>query len=254
MNPVRIGPRGAVAVVLSGVLGVAAFAWPLLIDPGSGLAHGGDAPLTFALLLPLALVVVLAEVSEGGMDAKAVAMLGVLSALGAAVRTVGAGTAGVETVFFLIVLAGRVFGPGFGWVLGNTTLFASALLTSGVGPWLPYQMLGAAWVGMAAGLLPRARGRVELVLLAAYGMVASLLYGMLLNLSFWPFAVGAGTAVSFVPGDPVTDNLARLVTFSLATSLGWDIGRALTTVVLVLATGTVLLRVFRRAARRATWL
>ncbi|GGS27567.1 ABC transporter permease [Actinokineospora fastidiosa] len=250
---VRMGPRAAVAVGLSGVLGIAAFCWPLLVDPGAGVAHGGDAPLTFALLLPLALAVVLAEVSEGGMDAKAVAMLGVLSALGAAIRTLGAGTAGIETVFFLIVLAGRVFGPGFGWVLGNTTLFASALLTGGIGPWLPYQMLGAAWVGLVAGLLPRARGRVELAMLACYGMVASLVYGMLLNLSFWPFALGTGTELSFVPGDPVWDNLARLVAFSLATSLGWDIGRAITTVVLVLATGTVLLRVFRRAARRARW-
>ncbi|GAA4422148.1 ECF transporter S component [Actinokineospora soli] len=253
MTAVRIGPRAAVAVALSGVLGIAAFCWPLLVDPGSGLARGGDAPLTFALLLPLALAVVLAEISEGGMDAKAVAMLGVLSALGAALRVLGAGTAGIETVFFLIILAGRVFGPGFGWVLGNTTLFASALLTGGVGPWLPYQMLGAAWVGMLAGLLPRARGKVELVLLAAYGFVASLVYGFLLNLSFWPFALGADTAVSFVPGDAVGDNVARLLAFTLATSLGWDVGRAITTVVLVLATGAVLLRVFRRAARRATW-
>lgn len=254
MSAVRMGPRAAVAVALSGVLGVAAFCWPLLVDPGAALARGGDATLTFALLLPLALAVVLAEVSEGGMDAKAVAVLGVLSALGAAVRVLGAGTAGVETVFFLIILAGRVFGPGFGWVLGTTTLFASALLTGGIGPWLPYQMLGAAWVGLVAGLLPRAKGRAELALLACYGLVASLLYGMLLNLSFWPFALGTGTAVSFVAGDPVLDNLARLVAFSLATSLGWDIGRAITTVVLVLATGTVLLRVFRRAARRAVWL
>ena len=104
----------------------------------------------------LVLAVVLAELSDGGMDAKALAMLGVLSAIGAALRPLGAGTAGIETVFFLLVLAGRVFGPGFGFVLGCTTLFASALLTGGVGPWLPYQMFGCAWVGLVAGLLPAA--------------------------------------------------------------------------------------------------
>ena len=82
-------------------------------------------------------------------------MLGVLSAIGAALRPLGAGMAGIETVFFLLVLAGRVYGPGFGFVLGTTTLFASALLTGGVGPWLPFQMLAAAWVGLGAGLLPR---------------------------------------------------------------------------------------------------
>jgi energy-coupling factor transport system substrate-specific component len=241
------------ALAFSAVLGVAAFCWPLLVDRGAGLAHGGDAPWTFALLLPLALAVVLAEISEGGMDAKAVAMLGVLSALGAALRPLGAGTAGIETIFFLMVLAGRVFGPGFGFVLGNTTLFASALLTGGVGPWLPYQMLGAAWVALGAGLLPRCRGRVEVAMLAAYGAIAGLAYGILLNLSFWPFTLGPGTDLSFVAGDPVADNLVRLAAFSLATSLGWDLGRAITTAVLVIATGPVLLRVFRRAARKAVF-
>ena len=59
------------------------------------------------------------------------AILGVLSAVNALMRALGAGTAGIELVFFLLILAGRVFGPGFGFVLGCTSLFASALLTAG---------------------------------------------------------------------------------------------------------------------------
>ncbi|RJQ72275.1 ECF transporter S component [Pseudonocardiaceae bacterium YIM PH 21723] len=251
---ISVRPKTTVLLILCGLIGIAAFGWPLLVTPDSKIAHGGDAPWTFALLLPLVLAVVLAELSEGGMDSKAVAMLGVLSAIGAAVRPLGAGTAGIETVFFLMVLGGRVFGPGFGFVLGNTTLFASALLTGGVGPWLPYQMLGAAWVALGAGLLPDLKGRAELVMLALYGVVSSLMYGFLLNLSFWPYAVGTGTTVSFVPGDPVWDNLIRLAAFSLATSLGWDLGRAITTAVLVLLTGPVFLRALRRAARKAAFI
>src|SRR5687767_4249226 len=161
---VRIRPRATLALAVAAAISVVAFGWPLLVSADAGIAQGATAPWTFALLLPLVLAVVLAEISEGGLDAKAVAMLGVLSALGAAIRPLGAGTAGIETVFFLLVLGGRVFGPGFGFVLGNTMLFASALLTGGVGPWLPYQMLGAAWVALGAGLLPSARGKVELVL------------------------------------------------------------------------------------------
>ena len=98
---------------------------------------------------------VLAEVSEGGLDPRVLAMLGVLSAVNAVLRALSPGLAGVELVFFLLILAGRVFGPGFGFVLGCTSLFASALLTAGVGPWLPFQMIVSAWVGMGAGLLPR---------------------------------------------------------------------------------------------------
>lgn len=261
---IRLRPRSMVAIALTSVVGVLALGWPLFLTPGSALggaggaggaggSGGADAPLLFALLIPFVLAVVLAEVSEAGLDVKAVAMLGVLSAVGAVLRPLGAGAGGLETVFFLLVLAGRVFGAGFGFVLGASTLFASALLTAGVGPWLPYQMLAAAWVGLGAGLLPPARGRAEVALLAAYGAVAALLYGAALNFSFWPFTVQGESALSFVPGAPVLDNLRRFAVFSLTTSLGWDIGRALTNVVLIALTGRAVLGALRRASRKAAF-
>lgn len=251
--PIAIRPRAAVALALATLVGISAFGWPLLVGPEAGVAHLREAPLLFALLLPLVLAVVLAELADGGIDAKAIAMLGVLTAVGAALRPLGTGIAGFEPVFFLLVLAGRVHGPGFGFTLGATTLFASALTTGGVGPWLPFQMLGAAWVGAGAGLLPRVRGRAELGMLALYAAVAGLAYGLALNLSFWPFALGGETAISFVAGDAVLDNLRRFIAFSLATSLGFDIPRAVVTAGLVLLTGRPLLRALRRASRRAAF-
>lgn len=253
VRAVALRPRSAAAIALVSLAGVGAFGWPLFADAGSAVAHGTDAPLVFALLLPLLLAIVLFEIGEGGLDVKGVALLGVLSAVGAALRPLGAGTAGLETVFFLLVLAGRVFGAGFGFVLGATTLFGSALITGGVGPWLPFQMLGAAWVGLGAGLLPKAGGRAELLLLMGYGSAAGLLYGAMLNLSFWPFAVGGGTGLSFVPGAPLVENLHRFVLFTLATSLGWDLVRAATNAVLIGLTGRAVLGTLRRAARRAAF-
>ncbi|MDU0294033.1 ECF transporter S component, partial [Saccharothrix longispora] len=108
MNALRVRPRAAVALAVAAAISVVAFGWPLLVSADAGIARGAEAPWVFALLLPLVLAVVLAELSEGGLDAKAVAVLGVLSALGAAIRPLGAGTAGIETVFFLLVLGGRV--------------------------------------------------------------------------------------------------------------------------------------------------
>lgn len=249
--PVRM--RARAAVIIASLVGLAAFTWPLLAGASSGMVHERDAPLLFAVLLGLVLVVVLAEIADGGIDAKAVAMLGVLTAVGAVLRPLGAGIAGFEPVFFLLVLAGRAYGPGFGFVLGATTLFASALTTGGVGPWLPFQMLGAAWVGAGAGLLPRTRGRPELAILAVYAAAAGLLYGVLLNLSFWPFALSPGTGISFVPGDPVSENLRRFIAFTLTTSMGFDLPRAVVTAGLVLATGRPLLGALRRAGRRAAF-
>jgi energy-coupling factor transport system substrate-specific component len=249
--------KAVLSLALAAGFGLVAMSWPLLASPGGALTETTSGPWLFALLLPLVTAVVLLQLTDGGLDARAVAMLGVLSAVVAAVRPFGAGAAGVETVFFLLILAGRVFGPGFGFILGCTGLFASALLTGGVGPWLPYQMFAAAFVALGAGLLPgtpetRAGRTTELAILAVYAAFASLLYGLLLNLSFWPFAITHGN-LAYVPGGGFGENLSRLLAYSLATSLGWDIGRAITTVVLVLLTGPLLLRVMRRTARKANW-
>jgi len=255
VRTVPVTARSTLVLTLASAAGLAVFVWPLLISPRPDAAgHTADAPLIFVLTLPVLVLVVLAEVSSGGIDAKALALLGVLSAVNAALRPLGAGTAGIETVFFLLVLAGRVFGPGFGFVLGSTSLFASALLTAGVGPWLPFQMLAASWVGLGAGLLPRARGRAEIALLAAYGVGSAYAYGLLMNLSYWPYATGPDTDISYVAGAPVLDNLHRFLVFSVVTSTaGWDTGRALTNLVAIVLVGPAVLVALRRAARRAAF-
>ena len=137
------------------LVGLLAFAWPLFVDPGTWLAESPDGPWLFALLVPLLLAVVVAEVSDGGIDAKTVAMLGVLTAVAAALRPLSGGVTGFQPMFVVLIVGGRVFGPGFGFLLGATSMLASALITGGVGPWLPFQMIAAAWVGLGAGLLPR---------------------------------------------------------------------------------------------------
>lgn len=249
---IRVRRRSAVSIVMASFIGLIAFGWPFAVAPGT-FGSAQAAPLMFGVLLVLVLAVIFTEIADGGIDAKAVAMLGVLSAINAALRPVGGGTAGVETVFFLLVLAGRVFGAGFGFALGCTSLFASALLTGGVGPWLPYQMFGCAWVGMLAGLLPPLRGKAELAMLACYGAGAGYLFGFLLNLSFWPFSVDPASSLAYQPGLPFTTELHRYLLFDASTSLGWDTGRAITTALAILVIGPAALAAFRRAARKANF-
>lgn len=251
-------PRTVVTLAVATLVGLVAFGWPLLASSSSSIlgdgAHAGaDAPLVLAVVLVAVLVVLAVSIADGGLDVKAVAVLGLLAAVGTVLRPLSAGTAGVELVFLVVVLGGRVFGPGFGFALGATTLLSSALLTGGVGPWLPYQMLGAAWIGAGAGLLPHVRGGAEVGMLAVYGALAALVYGLLINLPFWPFQLGGATGLSFVPGDPVVDNLRRYGLYVGATSLGWDVGRAITMAVGLGLLGSPLLRTLRRAARRAVF-
>jgi energy-coupling factor transport system substrate-specific component len=252
VSAIRVGPRSVIAITLASALGLVAFLWPFVVAPGA-FGSTETPPLMFAVLLVLVIAVVFAEIADGGIDAKALAMLGVLSAINAALRPLDAGTAGFETVFFILVLAGRVFGPGFGFALGCTSLFASALLTGGVGPWMPYQMFGCAWIGMLAGLLPPLRGKAEIALLALYGAVAGYLFGFLLNLSFWPFSLDPSSSIAYRPGLSFVEQWHRYLLFDVTTSLGWDTGRAITNVVAIVLAGPAVLAVFRRAARRASF-
>lgn len=252
---VHLGKRTTVVLSLVTLIGIAAFGWPLLADPSSAaVAHSTDAPWLFALLLPLVLAVVFAQVADGGLDAKGIAMLGVLAAIGTALRPLGTGIAGFEPIFIVLALGGRAMGKGFGFALGAITLFSSAVLTGGVGPWLPFQMMAAGWFGFGAGCLPgRLRGRAEVIVLAAYGAVGALGYGLLLNLSFWPWVNGLASQVSFLPGAPLLENLQRWIAFDIATSLGFDIPRAFFTAVLILVIGRPILYALRRATRRAAF-
>jgi energy-coupling factor transport system substrate-specific component len=251
---IRFGSRSSFLLLLTTLFGVAAFGWPLLIHQtgGQNTAHSVDAPWIFVGLLPLLLAIVMAELSEGAIDAKAVALLGILAACFAALRVASPGINGFEPEWFLLILAARVFGRGFGFVLGAVALFASSLITGGVGPWLPFQMLAAGWVGFGAGCLPPIRGFPERLLLAGYGAVSALVYGLLTNFWFWPF-VGSTTTYSFVPGLGTVANLHRFILFDLTTSMGFDLTRAVTCAVLILVLGRPVLAALRRASRRAAF-
>lgn len=255
MTPaLRVNRRTMIAIAVASLVGVIAFGWPLIAAPQSAaVAHAADAPWIFAITIPLLLAVVVASFRDGGMDAKAIAMLGVLAAVIAVLRMLGAGVAGLEPIWVILILAGRALGPGFGFALGAVSLFASALLTGGVGPWLPFQMLAAAWVGMGAGLLPRMTGKAEVFMMAAYGGVVALLYGLVMNLWFWPFLAELPSQIAFAPGAVLSENLMAWVRFTMVTSLGYDIPRAVLTVILILIAGAPILGVLRRVARKANF-
>ena len=253
----RIGPRSALVLTLVSVVGLMMLGWPFLLDVTDG--QRVDPPFLFLALMPLLLLMVLAEMTEGGMDARVVAVLGLLSAVNGVLRGLGAGVAGLELIFFLLILGARVFGPVFGFVLGCTSLFVSALFTAGVGPWLPFQMLVAGWVGMGAGLLPRrVSGRAEVAMLVVYGILSAYLYGLFMNMWGWPLALGVevpgyeATQLSYSAGAPVWENLQRFGLYTLITSTGgWDTGRAITNALAIGLLGPAVLSSLRRVARRA---
>jgi energy-coupling factor transport system substrate-specific component len=183
------------------------------------------------------------------VSAKVVAALGLLVATTSILRfveTAVPGPAGFSPIFVPILLAGYVFGARFGFLMGTLTLLTSALVTGGVGPWLPYQMFAAGWVGLTAGWLPHLqRPAAVLTLLLLFGFVWGMAYGLILNLYFWPFIIG-DPAMSWEATTGWQESLSRYATFYLATSLYWDVTRAAGNVLLLLVVALPTIRALAR--------
>jgi hypothetical protein len=258
------------ALTIGSLVALAGFTWPLLASAVPSDAQAAT-PIVAMALVPAMIVALALALDREMHSAKAVALLGVLAAIGAGIRIAGAGVGGIEAVFILLILAGRAYGARFGFLLGLLTLAVSSLLWGGLGPWTAFQMFGCAWVAAGAGLLPRitprlgagadaggaataaARAakraaRLEIAMLAGYGVVAAYVFGLLMNIWFWPFAVGTGTGISYEAGAPIGTNLASFALYSLVSStLTWDTVRAVTTLVGILLLGPAVLAALRRA-------
>ena len=256
------------AATVSGVLVLLyPFFLPTHLQPvGFDNAWAGQMPMMMTFLLGLCLLVLLFE-SQGPMvNTKLIALLGILVAINSALRFIDIaipGPGGFTPIFFLIILVGYVFGGRVGFLMGALTLLVSALVTGGVGPWLPAQMFTAGWVGLSTSLLrPLIRAlstrqgksqhpskSVELLVLCIFGLVWGFMYGAIMNLWQWPFIAGPQDQ-SFMAGSGIQVTLQHYLAFYLVTSLIWDAAAALGNVFLILAFGLPALRALRRFKQR----
>jgi energy-coupling factor transport system substrate-specific component len=246
----------AAILVVASLIGLGSFLYPFLVPRQEGgfaaSAHAQDAPLIFVVLVVLCLGAVLSSLSAGMMNAKLIAVLGVLTAANAVLRGVP-GPAGFTLVFLLPILCGYVYGPTFGFLLGVFSLAVSAFLGFGVGPWLPYQMFSAGWVGLLSGWLPHLdrQPRAEALMLAVWGLVLGFAFGVLMNIYFWPFVLTPGQSeIYWQPGLSLGETLRRYAAFYAVTSLWWDLARAVGNFVLLLLLAVPILRLLRRFQQR----
>ncbi|NNJ09889.1 ECF transporter S component [Chloroflexales bacterium ZM16-3] len=252
-----------VTIMLTTLIGVVAFLYPFwlptLAASGTGVAHAEDAPVLLTMIVGMSFVTLLLEAQRAAEHALLVALLGVLVAMNAILRLIDVALplpGGFSPIFVLIILTGYLFGGSFGFLMGAMTLVVSALITGGIGPWMPYQMLTAGWVGLSAPLCRwpiRALGdqgsRAETLLLAAFGALWGFGYGAIMNLWFWPFASGP-LDQHYQAGIGLGAIIQRYLAFYLTTSLIWDVAGSLGNALLLAAFGGPILRALRRFARR----
>lgn len=256
-------PRlGTLTFIALNLLGLAAYLAPFVSSRGTKAGpgwfeHSTNAPLLFAAVAALCMVLLVAELTGGGLNSKSLAALGVLSALAAVLRTITL-PAGANLYFFLVILGAYAFGPRMGFLLGALSFFLSAVVTGGIGPWLPFQMFASAWMGLTAGalrpLLARAgcRGRHEVAAVVLFGAAWGLFYGAITNLWAWPFWVG-GPDVTYQPGIGIAETFRRYWNYYLLTSFGWDLLRSACNALVLAILGGPLLRALLRFQQRFTF-
>jgi energy-coupling factor transport system substrate-specific component len=257
------GIQNATLAIVS-ITGLLAFLLPFVIsalpnEPAGVSPRAAEASLLLALIVGGSLIIAVAELVRGpaaGSHARSVALLAALVAIDATLRLIPS-FLGASPIFALILLVGYVYGPRFGFVMGSLTLLLSAAITAGVGPWLPFQMLCAGWVGAASGWLPKWKSSwAELWTAVAFGAVTGFAYGALMNLYSWPFtAPGLSDDVGLYwsPSLSAAESLEHYAAFYVATSLVHDATRALATALLIVVAGRSVLRLLRRFHDRAAW-
>ena len=233
-------------------IGAVLFAWPFIAVQAPPAAAAGS----LALGTVAALVVV--EALTRRLDARRFALLAAIAAIDAALRLVLVeGIGGFSPIFFLILVAGYVFGPSFGFLCGATSLLTSALVTGGIGPWVPYQVFACGWVGALAGLAGLRRhdafGVRDVIVLGAIAVVTGFLFGALLDVWDWTTFYRGAPAFGYAPGAMLPDELRRFGAFYVATSLVWDSVRAGGDAVAIAVLGLPVMAAFGRMRRRFTF-
>jgi energy-coupling factor transport system substrate-specific component len=238
------------ALIGASAISILGFIWPFLINEKQGHPQW-----IFLLAAPFALLLLFTSVSTNKLDSKSIALLAVLSALIAALRPMGTGAVGIEPMWFVLILAARVFGASFGFLLGTISMFLSAILTGGLGPWVAYQSFAAGWIGLGVALIPRGlRGRYEIAALALYGIFSAEFFGIAMDLQFWPWVIGGDTQLSYVAGAAISTNATNFISYHFLSSMAWDIPRAIFTATLIVLTGKPVLHTLRRAHTRAAFM
>jgi energy-coupling factor transport system substrate-specific component len=236
------------------LIAVGVLSGALALAPFLGWGAPGD---NGALSVGVAALVITLAVVLRWRDAGAVDLVGVpcTAAAGAGLGLLPT-FGGFEPALLLPLIAGFVLGVRGGFAYGMVATAGAMAAGLQWGPWLPYQVLGGAWLGVLGGLAARAVGRVPGIrgrgAVAVAALAGGYLYGVFLNATIWTGLFAGAWRTQWGSGVPLPLGLLHFAVFYCSTALLWDTLRGLGLAILVVALPwTLLLRLPLRWRQRA---
>lgn len=238
-------------IIVISIAGLALYLWPFLFASAPGIS-------LFSIFCITAIAAAIAaETLARKLDNRRLALLIAIVSLDSALRAVlVTGIGGFSPIYLLIICAGYVFGPSYGFLCGGITLLASGAITGGIGPWIPYEFFATAWVGAGAGILGQLRrnqaafNKADLLLLLTIGIIFGYLCGALADIFDWTTYWRGTPGLGWIPGATLATNAANFWRFYLSTSLAWDQLRVVGNVILLLLLAKPIIAALRRLQQR----
>ena len=112
-----------------------------------------------------------------------IVMLAILIAIAVVANFIGS-ILHIDLVFFIVIMAGVVFGKESGFLVGALSIIVFGLISgAGIGTWTPYQMIGFGLLGYTSGLF--ANKMESLPFRAVLGLLWGFIYGWITNISWF---------------------------------------------------------------------
>ena len=173
-----------------------------------------------------------------GIPAREAALIATLAALAGLSRVPFAGLPAIQPTTFMVIVTGRVFGPGAGFMVGAMAPLVSNMFL-GHGPWTPWQMLAWGVAGLSGGLFKYIFVRYRRWPMVVLALVWGFLFGWFMNTWHWLTFVHPLTLSSFLAVQ--------------ATSFWFDAVHGLTSAAFMYLAGRELVNILYRFNRRLSY-
>lgn len=159
--------------------------------------------LSFAVILAMLLLFSLFE--KDGIDVQSIVLIAIMTALAIVGRSIFYYIPQFKPIIAIAIITGVGLGKKAGFLCGSLSMLVSNFLF-GQGLWTIWQMFALGLVGLISGFMSNSRMSKSTVFVCAWGAVASIIYGVIVD-TWTLVAIGGNLTISYA----ITIYLAGLI-------------------------------------------